>query len=76
MNSKYIIKIQISFPMESREVIISAMDNVLKLAVSIPQQEPMAFSIYSAFVLFPRLIMRSLFPGCKGRYAALEFTKR
>jgi hypothetical protein len=57
---------RISFPNESKEVIFSALDSVLELAVTIPDQDPLAFSAYSAFVLFPRLALRSLPPSCKG----------
>ncbi len=36
----------------------------------------MAFASYSAFVLFPRLILRSLPPGFNGKHAAIAFAKR
>jgi hypothetical protein len=54
-----------SFPMESRETIFSALDDILKLEITIPQEDPLAFSAFTAFILFPRLILRSLPPGCK-----------
>jgi len=65
-----------SFPTESREIIFSALDDILKLAVSIPQEDPLAFSAYIAFILFPRLILRSLPPGCMGKHASLAFKTR
>jgi hypothetical protein len=57
---------RISFPNERKEIIFSALDSIIKLAVMIPQQDPLAFSAYSAFVLFPGLALRSLPLGCKG----------
>ncbi len=36
------------FPTESRENIFIALDQVLKLAVTIPQEDPLAFSAYTA----------------------------
>ena len=65
-----------SFPKESREVIFNAVDTVLKLAVSMPQHDPLAFSSYSDFILFPRLILKSLRPGYQGRHAALALARR
>jgi hypothetical protein len=47
-----------SFPKESKEIIFAALDAVLDLAVSIPQEDPLVFASYVAFVLFPRLILR------------------
>jgi hypothetical protein len=65
-----------SFPSESREVIFTTLDTILKLAMTLPQQDPLAFSAYSAFALFPRMTFRSLPRGCKGRFAAGEIAKR
>jgi hypothetical protein len=65
-----------SFPAESREIIFTALDDVLKLAICIPQEDPLAFSAYTAFILFPRLILRSLPPGCKGKHASFAFKPR
>jgi hypothetical protein len=64
-----------SFPNESREVIFTTLNTILKLAMTLPHQDPLAVSAYSAFVMFPRMILRSLPPGCKGRFAAGEFAK-
>jgi hypothetical protein len=65
-----------SFPKESREVVFAALDAVLDLAVSIPQEDPLAFASYAAFVLFPILILRSLPPRCNGKHVAQAFAKR
>ena len=65
-----------SFPIESSEIIFTALDDVFKLAVSIPQEYPLAFSAYTAFILFPRLILRSLPPGCQGKHASPTFKTR
>ncbi len=65
-----------SFPSESREIIFTALDDILKLAVSIPQEDPLAFSAYTSFILFPRLILRSLPPGCKGKHASFAFKSK
>jgi hypothetical protein len=53
----------ISFPAESREIIFFALDDVLKLAVSISQNDPLAFHAYIAFVLFPKLVNPRISPS-------------
>ncbi len=65
-----------SFPKESREIVFAALDAFMDLAVSLPQEDPLAFASYAAFVLFPRLIMRSLPLGCNGKHAAQAFARR
>jgi hypothetical protein len=65
-----------TFPNESRDIIFNTLDDILKLAITIPQDDPLAFASYIAFVLFPRLVLRSLPPGCKGKHAALAFRTR
>ena len=65
-----------AFVKESKELIFSALDAVMKLAVAIHQEGPLAFSAYSAFVPFPRMILRSLPPECEGRHASLAFEER
>ena len=65
-----------TFPNESREFIFNTLDDILKLATTIPQDDPLAFASYIAFILFPRLILRSLPPGCQGKYAAQAFRTR
>jgi hypothetical protein len=66
----------ISFPTESKEIVFSNLDDILNLALSIPQNDPLAFHAYIAFVLFPRLILISLPPRCKGKHASLAFKTR
>jgi hypothetical protein len=52
--TQFYVKInRTSFPTESREIIFSALDDVLKLAVTIPREDPLVFSAYTAFILFP-----------------------
>ena len=43
-----------TFPREGREAVFAALDAILELAASIPQDNPLAFPAYSAHVLFPR----------------------
>ena len=52
------------------------LDNILKLAVMIPRGNPLAFSAYSAFVLFPWLILKLSPPGCHGNYSSMAFAVR
>jgi len=65
-----------SFLTENRENIFTALDDILKLAVSIPQEDPLAFFAYTAFILFPRLILKSPPPGCQGKHASLAFKSK
>jgi hypothetical protein len=51
-----------TFPREGREAVFSALNAILELTTSIPQDNPLAFSAYSAYVMFPRLVLRSLSP--------------
>ena len=75
--TQYNVKInKTTFPKEIRELIFAALDSVPKLAVTTPQDDPLAFSADAAFILFPRLILRSLPPGCQGKYASLAFAER
>jgi hypothetical protein len=62
-----------SFPSESREAIFNALDDVFKLAITLPQDNPLSTAAYIAFILFPRMILRSLPPGCQGAHAAMAF---
>jgi hypothetical protein len=65
-----------SFPRENMETAFSALDSVPNLAISILQDDPLACASYSAFIMFPRIILRSLPPRCKGKHVALAFEKR
>jgi hypothetical protein len=65
-----------TFPREGREALFSALDAILELASSIPQDNPIAFLAYSAYVLFPRLVLRSLPSGGNGKHAAQAFERR
>jgi len=55
-----------TFLRENGELVRTTFDNILCLATSLPQDNPLVFPAYGAYVLFPRLILRSLPPGCKG----------
>ena len=65
-----------NFPRESMEIVFSALDTILELTISIPQDDSLSFEAYSAFVLFPRLILRLPPLGCKGKHGALAFVRR
>ena len=65
-----------TLPSENGELIRTTLGNILSLATSLPQEDPLAFPAYAAYVLFPRLIMWSLPLGCKGKYAATSFGRR
>jgi hypothetical protein len=66
-----------TFPREGREAVFNALDTILELATSIPQDDPLAFAAYSAYVFFLRLVLRSLPPGCNGKqHFALAFERR
>jgi hypothetical protein len=65
-----------TFPRENGELVMSTFDDILRLATSLPPYNPLSFSAYAAYVLFPRLILRSLPPGCKGKHAAVAFARR
>ncbi len=57
-------------------MIREVMDETLSLALSLHVSSPMAFSAYSLFVLFPRLVLRSLPDGCQGSFAAATLSRR
>ena len=65
-----------TFPREGREAVFNALDTILDLATTIPQDDPLSFAAYSAYVLFPRLVLRSLPPGCNGKHASIAFERR
>ncbi len=65
-----------SFPKEASEILCDSLDSVLSLAVSLHKFSPLAYSAYSLFVLFPRLLLRPLPNGCKGRFADAALRKR
>ena len=52
------------------------LDYILTLAFSLHKNSPMAFSAYSLFILFPRMCLRPLPNGCKGRFADGVLRKR
>ncbi len=54
----------------------TALDAILELAISLTLDNPLAFAAYSAYVLFPRLVLRSLPQGCSGKHAAQAFERR
>jgi hypothetical protein len=65
-----------TFPRESGALLHNALDTILGLATALPQEDPLALLAYAGYVLFPRLIMSSLPPGCKGKHAADAFARR
>jgi hypothetical protein len=65
-----------TFPRESGDLVHNTMDIILGLATSLPQEDLLALPAYAGYVLFPRLILRSLPPRCKGKHAAAAFERR
>ncbi len=65
-----------TFPRENGELIRNTFDNILGLATSLPPNNPLTYPAYAADVMFPRLILRSLPPGCKGKHVAAAFERR
>ncbi len=65
-----------AFPREGREDVFTSLDAILELAISLPQDNPQAFLAYSAYVIFPRLVLRSLPLGCNGKHASQAFERR
>jgi hypothetical protein len=47
-------------PRKSGDLVHSTMDIILGLTTSLPQEDPLALPAYAGYVLFPRLILRSL----------------
>ncbi len=65
-----------TFPRENGELVRATFDNILGLATPLPPDNPLAFPAYAAYVMFPRLILRSLPPGCKGKHVAAAFERK
>jgi hypothetical protein len=63
------------FPRGNGELLRTTFDYILCLATSLPQDNPLAFPTYAAYVFFPRLITGSLPPGCKGKHVASAFER-
>ena len=53
-----------SFPKEAAKQPRKDLDETLSLALSLHKSSPLAFSAFSVFVLFPRLLLRPLPDGC------------
>ena len=49
-------------PRKSKEGMLIALEIILELAITIPQEDTLAFSAHKAFGLFPGIVMRSLPP--------------
>jgi hypothetical protein len=49
-----------SFPKEASEALREALDIPLSFALSLHKPSPLSFSASTLFVLFPRLVLRSL----------------
>ena len=58
------------FPKEASVALREILDETLSLALSLYKSPPLAFSAFSLFVLFPRLLLRPLPEGCQGGFAA------
>jgi len=65
-----------AFPKEASSLLRDTLDVILTLALSLRKNSSMAFSAFSLFILFPRLLLRPLPAGCQGRYAEAAFRKR
>ena len=65
-----------SFPREASEQVRDVLDSILSLALSLHKNYPMAFSAYSLFVIFPRMLLRPLTNGCQGRFAYAALKRR
>ena len=65
-----------SFPKEADKLLREALDETLSLALSLHGSSPLAFSAFSFFVLFPRLLLRPLPDGCQGSFAAAALSRR
>ncbi len=64
------------FPKEASRALREVLDETLSMALSLHNSSPMAFSAFSLFVLFPRLLLRPLPDGCQGCFAAAALTRR
>jgi hypothetical protein len=65
-----------TFPREIGDLVHIALDTILGIATALPQEDPLALPTYAGYVMFSRLILRSLPPGCKGKHAADAFARR
>ena len=64
------------FPKEVSRLLREALDEILSLALSLHLSSPLAFSAYSLFIFFPRLLFRPLPDGCEGSFAAAALSRR
>jgi hypothetical protein len=64
------------FPKEASRLLRKALDETLSLAPSLHHSWPLAFSAYSLFIFFPRLLFRPLPDGCEGSFAAAALSRR
>jgi len=65
-----------SFPKEASEQLRDVLDAILTLALSLHKNSPLAFCVYSLFVLFPRMLFHPLSNGCQGRFAEAALKRR
>ena len=65
-----------TFPRENGKRVRATFDNILCLTTSLPEDNPLTFHVYGANILFPRLLLRSLPPSCKGKNVATAFARR
>jgi len=61
---------------ESGDLVHTTLDIIIGLATSLPQEDPLDLPTYAGYVLFPRLILRSMPLGCKGNHAADDVERR
>ena len=61
---------------EGLDKILSTLNSILKLANDLPTADPLSEATWSAFALFPRLILRPLPDGTCGKEATKAFAER
>jgi hypothetical protein len=65
-----------AFPKEASSLLRDTLDVILSLALSLHMNSSMTFNAYSLFILFPRLLLKSLPAGCQGHFAEAAFRNK
>jgi len=65
-----------AFPKEASSLLRDTLDVILSLALTLKRNSSIAFSAYSLFILFPRLLLRPLPTRCQSRFAEAAFRNR